>query len=302
MKKFLFFTLLLFCSYIGYTQVYIPMPANSAVWRYRMYNVDYVTQVNDCIIFVNGTDTIAPIAIGGNTYNKLISRSCLRVVPNGYIPPMVDTTATIGDTYYGAIRESGKQVFQLTLSGEQLMFDYNAAVGDSIPAYSGKDRVTVIDSVLLSGVYHRRFLTNDSTYYVIEGIGSNRGLIPDINDGSGNVQFICFTYAPMTYSPDTTVPCTYVYHVGYVSAVYNINEQDPEIKVFPVPAGDVLHITSSGNSTLNVTALNNIGQVIWTGDINKEQDIPIITWPKGMYYVEITGGITGRIIKKIIVQ
>ena len=56
-------------------QAYIPMPADSAVWRYRINDLDYVTQILDNIIFLTGEDTIA----FGHTYHKLMSRTCRRV-------------------------------------------------------------------------------------------------------------------------------------------------------------------------------------------------------------------------------
>ncbi|MFI5196900.1 MAG: hypothetical protein ACHQD8_07400, partial [Chitinophagales bacterium] len=218
MKRLLFITFLFFASYNSFSQAYIPIPTDSAVWRYRMFNYDYQDQVMDCILFLNGTDTIAH----GITYHTIMSRAYNRVVPHGYVPPVVSVDAGNSDVYYGAIRENGKQVFLLQVSGEQLIFDYNAAVGDSIPVYSGKKKITSIDSVFLGGVYHKRFLTTDTAYYAIEGVGSSEGLIPGLNDGTGIVEFMCFTHSPVTYSPDTTVPCTYVYPVGYVSAIYNV--------------------------------------------------------------------------------
>src|ERR1019366_5279989 len=162
MKKQLLFILLFFSCQHGFTQAYIPMPADSgATWRYRIYDIDVLVQVIDQLIFLNGKDTIAH----GNSYHQLISRSCRQTGSGSFNPPIVTAIATIPDIYYGAMREVGRKVYLLTISGERLMFDFNVAIGDSIPAYSGKIKVTAIDSLLLNGVYHKRYLTTDPGYY-----------------------------------------------------------------------------------------------------------------------------------------
>ena len=298
MKKYLLTLLLSLCSLYGHAQVYIPMPADSgATWRYRIYDIDYITHIVDVIMFLNGEDTMAY----GNVYHKIISRSASYVVPSGFDPPVVPIGASNPDTYYGAIRESGKKVYQLNNSGEALIFDFNALVGDPVPAYSGTDQVTDIDSVLVSGTYHKRYLTTDPGYYIIEGIGSNRGLIPDINDGSGDVVFYCFTNAGVSWSPDTTIPCTYIYPIGYTSGI--AMNKVPEIEVYPVPANDIVHITGLGQNTKSpATVFNSLGQTVWSGSPDSQVDIPVSGWPKGIYTLRINLDTADILIKKIVVE
>ncbi len=299
MKKLLILILLFFSSRCGYSQAYIPMPADSAVWRYRLYDADYQIQVIDGILYVNGTDTEAH----GNIYHKVFSR-----VHNSFIsidsalPPVTNVYASYPDTYFGAVRESGRKVFMLTIAAEELIFDFNAAVGDSIPSSAGNDVVVAIDSILLAGTYHRRFLTNDSTYSVIEGVGSTRGLIPPFIDGSPNEQFLCFTDAPVLYAPDTAIPCTEVYPIGYELGVNNAGNENPLITVFPVPAYDMLHIISSGSETLCIAVFNSLGQQVWEGYINGVAEIPVAAWAKGFYYVQFNGSKTGTVTKKLLVE
>ena len=278
------------------------MPADSgAAWRYRIYDVDYITHVFDILIFLNGADTTA----NGNTYHKLLSRNANSVVPNDSAPPVVSLDATFPDTYYGAIRESGKKEYSLnaTGGGETLMFDFNVSVGDSIPAYSGMVRVTGIDSIMLSGVYHKRYLTNDTTYYVIEGVGSSRGLFPDLNDGGSDIAFYCFTDSLITYSPDPTIPCTYIYPVGYTSAAGNINNTNAGIELYPVPTNDMLHILLPGNIYGTQAIVTNIlGQVVWQGVFDGKLDISVRSWPRGVYDLHLDSGSIGHITKQFAVQ
>ena len=294
--KTLLFLLLLFSSQQVYSQAYVPMPTDSAVWRYRLYDADYVIQVLDCILYLNGTDTAAH----GNTYKKVFSRVHQSFVSiDSALPPVRDVYASYPDTYFGAIRETGRQVFLLNVSGEQLLFDFNAAVGDSIPSSSGNDAVTAIDSVLLGGIYHKRFLTTDSTYYVIEGVGSSRGIIPSFIDGSPNQRLLCFTHPPVLFSPDSSMPCTSVYPFDLGLSAGNIKDENEEINVFPVPAFDELHIATQGSETLSAVILNNIGQRVWEGSFSHQLDIPVMTWAKGLYFLQISGAGLSCLVKKI---
>ena len=275
------------------------MPTDSAVWRYRLYDADYLIQVIDCILYVNGTDTTDH----GNTYHKIFSRVHKSFISiDSSLPPVTDVYASYSDTYFGAIRESGKKIFMLTNTAEQLIFDFNSSVGDSIPSSAGNDIVVAIDSILLAGTYHKRYRTNDSTYSVIEGVGSTRGLIPNFIDGSPNEMFFCFTHAPIVYSPDTTIPCTYIYPIGYWLGADAINNEKSEITIFPLPAYDVLHISASGSGQHQVTVFNSIGQRVWAGEMTGQAEIAVATWPRGLYYLEFAGGSPATIVKKILLE
>ena len=298
MKKGLLSLLLFVVAHTCFSQAYISMPADSAVWRYRMYNIDYIEQVMDCIMFVNGSDTL----VNGKTYHKIISRGYNRTVPYGTTPPVITAYANIPDSYYGAIRDSAKQVFLLTISGEQLIFDFNAVVGDSIPAYSGKVKVVAIDSVSLGGVYHKRFFTTDTTYYVIEGVGSNRGLIPGLNDGGGSVQFFCFSDTSVVYYPDTSTVCTYVYPIWYTSVPGIFNNKKPEVSISPMPAFDMVHISTTAGNPVHIVIYNCIGQAVWKGDVMQQLDIQVGAWAKGMYYIQYKNPEIEMSIKKLVVE
>src|ERR1700761_5634499 len=97
--KFWFCLLSFFLCTGASAQTYIPMPTDSAAWRYRIYDIDYVTQVFDIMIYQNGTDT----TVNGQTYHTLFSRLRQQVGPYGFNPPVVAEQATYPDIYYGAI-------------------------------------------------------------------------------------------------------------------------------------------------------------------------------------------------------
>lgn len=76
-----------------------------------------------------------------------------------------------------------------------------------------------------------------------------------------------------------------------------------DVKVFPVPASETIHISIDNNNTYSALLLNNIGQTIWTADFSNTADIDVRTIPSGIYQLAITQENTNeKMIKKIIVQ
>ena len=274
------------------------MPADSgATWRYRLVIDDDESNVTDFLIYLNGGDTVAL----GNTYHKIISRNCIQYVPLGTVVPVVAENATLGDVYYGAYREVGKKIYLLYVSREVLMFDFNVVIGDSIPGYSGNLMVTAIDSIQLSGVYHKRYHTTDTGYSVIEGVGSSRGLMPQLVDGTGMANFICFTYDSVYYTPDASIPCTYIYPYGYISGIPGVNKTG-EIKVFPVSTGDLLHVSGAKNNPALAVIYDCTGRAIWNGNISGDREISVAGWPRGVYYMRYTGPGAAFGTKKIVLE
>jgi hypothetical protein len=296
MKRRLLLFLFLLYTLPGSGQAYFPMPADSATWRYRIYDADFIVQVIDLILYINGTDTVA----NGQSYFQVFSRQCRQVGVSGFDPPIVAEEATSPDIYFGALRESNKRVYELAGAGEQLIYDFTASVGDSIPAFGGNDRVDGIDSVLLDdGLFHKRYLTSDSSFFVIEGVGSNQGLFPDFNDGAGDVTFICLNHHLLSYLPDTSLPCTPIFSLGYQTAVTNVNNPAGRVSLFPVPATDVLHVSSDMNVPLTAVIFNETGLMVWTGRISDQSEIMIQDWPRGVYFLRFTGEAGNKKIIKI---
>ena len=166
MKGLILSILLLSISSSCFSQAYIHMPSDSAVWRYRFYDIDFITQVMDMILYVNNEDTLH----GGKSYHKVFSRSRYTAQDNSLpLPPVTDVVASYPDQYYGAYREEDKKIYYLTSSGaERLIYDYTAGVGDDIPSYAGTATIVSIDSIALADGYHRSFNTSISYFAPIE--------------------------------------------------------------------------------------------------------------------------------------
>jgi Secretion system C-terminal sorting domain len=281
MKGILFFWLLIFSSGFTFSQAYQPMPVDSATWRYRSLMVDDVVAVSDFILYQNGTDTV----LAGITYKKIFSRSFNQSGPTGFNPPIVSVTANAADFYYGGIRENGKKVYFLSGTHEQLIFDFNAAIGSYIPTSGATVLVTSIDSILIGVNWHKRYKTTDTTYYVVEGVGSNRGLIPDLSDGSGTVVFHCFSHLPDEWTPILSTGCTSVYPAGYDNSVKTVGPIHG-LTVYPNPTTNVLHILNSDPGAIPVTITNMLGKIVWKGEIDHNKVIPVDRWPPGIYYLQ----------------
>lgn len=269
-------------------QTYMPMPTDSATWRIRDYEIDFVTHVFDAMLFVRpGDDTLHE----GHTYRNVWSRAYRHVVTDGVFPPMTDIDAMYPDTWMAAYREEGRKLYQMQNTGEKLLYDFTAEVGDPIPGRVGWDTVTATDSVLLGGIYHKRYLTTRTGYEVIEGVGSSYGLLPAMNDGTGAYKFLCFSQ-PATgvqYTPDATVPCTYVYPIHSHSAVADMpGGAGIPWAVFPVPAVNRVSIEVVNSGAYMVTITNIAGQKWWTNRLHATTTIDVGLWPRGIYCVLIT--------------
>ena len=79
-----------------------------------------------------------------------------------------------------------------------------------------------------------------------------------------------------------------------VSQVYT---PSGDIQIFPVPATNILHITT-GNNNVHATVYNSVGQTVWQGEINGKSDIAVNTWAKGVYYIRFRDVINGNVTVK----
>jgi Secretion system C-terminal sorting domain len=302
MRYAAFLVLIGLLSGTAHGQAYIPMPTDSAYWRYRIVDVDdSVSSIYDFLLLVNGSDTTAP---SGRTYHKVMVRRASQTFYGSYIPPVTSLVANSWDEYYGGLRDSAGMIYFLwgSTGAEELIFNYNAAVGDLIPAYSSPKSVTAIDSIFLAGAYHRRFHTTDSAYYTVEGVGSSQGLIPDINDGGTDITFYCFTYGDEIFSPDSSLPCTYIYPIWYNAMTPAAANTTQSLNIYPQPANDVLHV-SCGVGGCHVKIINSIGQLVCENNLLCDAEISVRNWTPGLYIAAISSiSDDVTVVKKIVIS
>jgi protein involved in ribonucleotide reduction len=73
-----------------------------------------------------------------------------------------------------------------------------------------------------------------------------------------------------------------------------------EIKIYPVPASNVLHVVLAGS--MQATVHNTLGQLIWQGAVTDQLDIPVGAWARGIYYMQLKNERNERIVKRFILE
>ncbi|MBL7692105.1 MAG: zinc-dependent metalloprotease [Flavipsychrobacter sp.] len=73
------------------------------------------------------------------------------------------------------------------------------------------------------------------------------------------------------------------------------------LKVYPVPAHDLLQITTGtgGNSFLSI--ISSTGQMMWKGTIGASAEVPVSNWARGIYFVRVTDATGGEQVARTVV-
>jgi hypothetical protein len=265
---------------------YYPFPDSNATWNlhYLFYCMSGGITDEQYSITMSG-DT----AINSLVYHKIIAPYIQGTITGGCL-------SSISAGYKGAIRQdiAGRKVYIIPpgTSAEQLLYDFNMEVGDSVKGYlesfNGKDVVESIDSVFTGSRYLRRWYINHCYHiYFIEGIGSTYGLVevsPGCITDLWDIEITCFQQNGQTQYPDTAMDCKLITSI-------NSKEKNPNpVKVFPNP--------SNGNFTVQFEEPMSIREIRLTGlpgneilhqQINRESKINIGDLPAGIYFLTITG-------------
>ncbi|HBG69870.1 MAG: hypothetical protein A2W93_00635 [Bacteroidetes bacterium GWF2_43_63] len=195
----------LLCIISFFILIYNNGNAQSATYRYfpdsSMWRVDYFVHNpfqnyyfwdSYFHYYING-DTV----ISAKQYKK-IYRSYLYITHIN-VHPLYPSPQSQPPCYLGALRDDSvadKTFFVYDgTNTDSLLLDYNLQPGDTVKGIAGKyftcpKTVNAVDSVLIDGNYHRRWILDScinygSFYchpYIIEGIGSSSGLIDAICD------------------------------------------------------------------------------------------------------------------------
>jgi len=111
----------------------------------------------------------------------------------------------------------------------------------------------------------------------------------------GNNVFFNVNLSNFTVSHNSSLPNS--------SSVANVNTLSGSLKVFPVPATDVLHITTGISTSVFAVIYNTVGQKVWDGTINDNTDIATGTWARGVYHIQfITADGTDKTVRSVILQ
>jgi hypothetical protein len=156
---------------------------SSCVWRVdKQVNTDSISDFEKLDYFICG-DTV----IGTEEYMKLCKTGFqLYIDGNGKFTSGFNTSV-----YIGAIREVGKKIY-FTEKGsddEKLLYNFNLNVGDVIDGQiSYGDTLLSVDSILDN---RKAFYMSNNYWekFIMEGIGSDKGLLENKNESS---TLVCF--------------------------------------------------------------------------------------------------------------
>jgi hypothetical protein len=288
MKRIIIAWILLLASVSLHAQTYIPFPTNNTIWSQRHGNGD--TTPSYYYYGLAGKDSI----INTLTYHELYQS--------------VDTIFQASECVGGLREDSMRRVYfyDYATGHERLLYNFMVQPGDTVDTDPGSAGiVSSIDSIDISGVYHRRinFQTYDSSFWLygswVEGIGniSLGGLL-----GSGMLQptcdcatdLICFMhdgdwrYHNPLYANTDCMPSQL--------SVNSVATTMPLITVYPNPVtgtGTIRYSGIMGTATLRIYTA--AGTLLHQYSVNGSGDISISQYPAGMYFYNMQGS-SGKFI------
>ncbi len=304
---FLFLGLLPWKNSNAQAYIYHPFPDSGAIWLNGWVDQGIPCIFNPSIydIYELGKDTI----VDGFKYREVLFGGDTVCSAYSYVAPVWRGDLIRDDTL-------NKEIFILDIGNnvEQLLYDFNLNVGDTIPNGYGSVKsagiiVTRIDSILLeNGTYRKRFKLNctlNDEYYdtlaLIEGIGYTGGLFKGISFGDGfegGVHLACNSYNDTlfyNFAPFGLQNCDIPTGIKLVKKT--------QITISPNPVfsgGSIIIKGISENYSLSISDV--LGQIIFFTQMNNSQSINLPDSIKsGVYICRILTEDNLLMIKKIVV-
>lgn len=111
-------------------------------------------------------------------------------------------------------------------------------------------------------------------------------------------------------NPDTNIVAARIKVKGAGNVFFNMNSRDvavarnfeSTVKIYPVPATSMLHIVSEKNGVVAAVIFDIAGRMVWQGEINAQLDLPVATWPAGVYIMKLTDASGRKSVRRFMVQ
>lgn len=291
------------------SQNYVPFPTENVQWNvYLKYSISENPTDTVLLRYVLNADTI----INQVKYNKLCLKS--------------NDSDTASNTSIGGIREEDKKIYFIgkdflgyPQEEEIILFDFNVQVNDTVfhDDYGYFfSIIEAIDSIEINGEFRNRYKihpdSRNSNYYFpddeywIEGIGSIKtGLLGHITMiPTCCYQFwehICFKEnGVVVYLNPTFSDCL----ASNLLMEVNLPMTDLQIKIFPNPVTNQLHIVNNSNENISIKIIDINGRSIIEESLNKtETTIKFKNIRPGIYNILIVNEIgQNKLTQKIIKQ
>ena len=295
-----------------HSQAYQPTISNKSVWTtFECFSIGAIQTHEIKKVVIKG-DTV----IQGNNYKKTYSDTSFQFNWSN-------------SQYVCALREANKKVY-FVKSGdvnEYLLYDFTKSVGDTVAIYPffigysnnlvvSKLKIDSIDFATINGVVRKRFKFNANANfhmdeYWYEGIGSSFGILtPFLSVTDNSFTLVCNSKSDtvvyhnynlsnfLCSAPSQNYSCNY----PIVNSVKSNTNGRFEIKVYPNPAKDQIHVNVSFNDSYELVIENALGQCIlkFTG-LTGNKEVKVNHFDKGIYYLKITTG-SGAVNKKIVIE
>ncbi len=196
---------------------------------------------NDHYSYRTAGDTL----IGTVAYTKVVrygTRIYSWVGGNPPPPPICTGGSAYGPALAGLIRQEASAFYLWDGYDDQLLFDFDLNVGDTLPLsfnnWNTDLVVDALDSIQVGSEWRKRFIISNVPIEVIEGIGSSNGLFePVANFFDCGYQLECFGLDTIGYYPGTGPDCSIAMGINAVSL------DQSQFEVSPNPVNDVLRIS-----------------------------------------------------------
>lgn len=255
------------------------------IWTFRWGNMSGTT--NDTVFIEK--DTI----VNGLLYKKVITKATY-ILPSIYPGGLLREDRNTGYVWYkDIIQGNGAD------TSERVAFRFDLNVGDTFDISNSMVGTggypmdwNIVDSVKtingLKHIYFRGKHLEDEPITIIEGVGSNVGII--------------WKYSVSTIMMGQYLLCSYVdgQKTGYHNRKYNgacsittgniqsLDSNDYIISLYPQPAKDKLFIKAENGINITGYAIYNIqGQLILSQQENAVTEVDLSHIPNGTYYIKM---------------
>jgi hypothetical protein len=291
MKKNLLSVLLTMSIYVSYSQAYIyhAFPGAGALWSVKWDGAMYCQEID----YFSVGDTV----VNNTTYQKVWATGV-------EIYCIVQATLDTFSTYAGAYRNDtlSKRVYWLQPDSlnEKLLYDFDVNIGDTLDAGTFNLNsngipvvVKAIDSIQINDSSYRRdvhvgWYNNPIPFHqIIEGIGSDGGLIEKIWDGISDLYYLkCFTTDSISLFNYGGFLVNAICKSYIPNIVVEINK-DQNVLIYPNPTNGLFSF--SPKILMETVQLYTVtGQTI--NFIQTENELDITSHPAGLYLVEASDG------------
>lgn len=221
-------------------------------------------------------------------------------------PSDVRELTTIERKYRGAMRTVNDRVFywsgQSTM--EEMLYNFDLQVQDYLPVSAinpnGNLQIQHIDYVMVGGESVKRFTVGTATQpslgQIVSGLGTDKGLLEPIENGTVSSELVCFGVDGFTHFPAGSTDCGPEFMATPVEEIRNQQGSSASSgSVSPNPLGSLtghqgqLWVEAQREEIYRYNITDAQGRIVaaGTGFTNQPNPIDASTLVPGMYFVRV---------------